>query len=176
LFNIGCFSNKLGIFLLIAFCGVMAEVKTADSNQRYHKWLTQIPRELNLTEYLCVVVLSEQCDYVFQKGELKAKYIVSTGSRDRFKQDRTIREGIWRLGERIKDNLPELYGPRLIYLEAYNPLRKNFVKTVKAFHGTNEPQNLGKPTSMGCVYHSNRDIIELYDLVPDKTLVLTVGK
>ena len=40
--------------------------------------------------------------------------------------------------------------------------QKQFRQTNKAFHGTNEPYNIGKPTSIGCVYHYDKDIIDLY--------------
>ena len=48
--------------------------------------------------------------------------------------------------------------------------------TTKAFHGTNEPFNIGKPTSMGCVYHYDEDIIDLYAFIPKNTLVITIKK
>lgn len=139
-------------------------------------WLSQIPAELDPTSYLSVVVLSEQKDYIFRDNELIGTYPVSTGSKDRYESDRTLRQGVWRMARRVSQNLEPLYGPRLIYLQYYNPYKKKFVDTRKAFHGTDEPQNLGKPTSMGCVYHHNDDIIKLYDMLPDKTLVITVQK
>ena len=59
------------------------------------------------------------------------------------------------------------------YLEKYNPRTNQFFKTNKAFHGTNEPENIGQPTSMGCVYHFDQDIIDLYEYIPKDTLVIT---
>jgi len=78
------------------------------------------------------------------------------------------------LGQRIDRNLAPIYGARLIYLDQYHPDRQAFVKTNKAFHGTNEPFNIGQPTSMGCVYHYDEDIIDLYAFIPDHTLVISV--
>ena len=36
------------------------------------------------------------------------------------------------------------------FFQKYNIKKQTFVKTNKAFHGTKEPENIGKPTSMGC--------------------------
>ena len=143
---------------------------------RYDSWLEQIPAELKPTEYICVVLISKQRNYIFRNNKLITRYKVSTGSSDRYESDRTLREGVWRLGARIDSDLIPLYGPRLIYLEYYNRVKKEFVKTRKAFHGTDEPLNIGKATSMGCVYHHNDVILKLYDMLPDHTLVITVKK
>ena len=99
---------------------------------------------------------------------------MSTGSKDRYKGNRELTEGVWRLGQRLDGDLAPLYGPRLIYLEKYQPDNQMFVKTNRAFHGTNEPNNIGRPTSMGCVYHYNHDIIDIYSFIPDQTLVVSV--
>ena len=39
-------------------------------------------------------------------------------------------------------------------------------------HGTNQEDKLGTPNSHGCVLLSNKDVVELFDLVEDKTIVL----
>lgn len=142
----------------------------------HNYWLSKVPAELDTTSYLSVVVISEQKDYIFRDNKLIGIYPVSTGSKDRYESDRTLRQGVWRMARRVSQDLEPLYGPRLIYLQYYNPYKKQFIDTLKAFHGTDEPHNLGRPTSMGCVYHHNNDIIELYEILPDKTLVITVEK
>ena len=38
-------------------------------------------------------------------------------------------------------------------------------------HGTPDTERLGVPGSIGCVRMANRDIVELYDLVPAGTIV-----
>ena len=107
---------------------------------------------------------------------------MSTGSKTRYKGNRELTEAIWRLRgkisektikERFKQNA-EIYGPRLISLEKYSPEKKTFIKTNKAFHGTNEPENIGKPTSMGCIYHTNHDILSIYSFIPENTIVISV--
>jgi lipoprotein-anchoring transpeptidase ErfK/SrfK len=39
-------------------------------------------------------------------------------------------------------------------------------------HGTNQQDKLGQPNSHGCVLLSDRDVIQLFDLVPVGTPVL----
>ena len=73
-----------------------------------------------------------------------------------------------------RNRLKPIYGARLIYLDKYNDQTKQFIRTNKAFHGTNEPENIGKPTSMGCVYHYDHDIIDIYSFIPENTLVISV--
>ncbi len=163
------FAIVIGVLLGVSFSAWYPQF-------RYSRWFNLIPQELEHTDYICVVVLSEQKNYIFHDKKLVAKYIVSTGSKDRYDSDRTLRQGVWRLGRRMEEGLAPLYGPRLIYLEYYNQIRKEFVQTQKAFHGTDEPYNLGKATSMGCVYHHNDVIVELYDMLPTGSLVITVEK
>lgn len=140
--------------------------------QRYYRWQKKIPATVLRSEYLSVVVLAEQQNYIFKRGKFFKKYLVATGARDRYEGDRTLREGLWRLNGRLDRGLVPLYGPRLIKLELYLPAENFFTETLKAFHGTDEPEILGQPLSLGCVYHHNQDIIELYDLLPDNTLVI----
>ncbi len=142
------------------------EVKLLDD------WLPLIPSALDETEWIIVVDRSEQKDYVFQNRKFVKSYIVSTGSATRYEYDATLPLGVWRVGTKYDYSLGEIYGPRLMYLEIWRG--SFFEKTLKALHGTNEPENLGQATSMGCVYHSNEDIIELFDLIPEGTLVITV--
>ncbi|MGC6366443.1 MAG: L,D-transpeptidase [Candidatus Marinamargulisbacteria bacterium] len=134
----------------------------------------RIPKELSHTDYMFIVEIDTQTNYLFYKKTLINTYKVSTGSKTRYKGNREMKEAVWRLGQRIESGLKPIYGARLIYLEKYRPDRKIFVKTNKAFHGTNEPHNIGKPTSMGCVYHFDNDIIDIYSFIPDHSLVVTV--
>ena len=134
--------------------------------------LSKIPAEIEETEWLVIVDRSEQKEYIFHNRELFNSYLVSTGSKDRYDYDATLPIGTWRIGEKIPYSLGEIYGPRLMYLEWWNG--ESFEETLKALHGTNEPENLGSPTSMGCVYHANDDILKLFELLPEGTIVITV--
>ena len=145
-------------------------------SERYQAWIQRIPKEINITDYLSVVVISEQKHYLFHNGELQAIYPVSTGSKTRYKGDRTMKEGLWRLGRKMDKDLAPIYGVRLIFMEKYNPKTQTYRETNLAFHGTNEPERIGSASSMGCVYHYDRDMLKLYDLLPRHSLILTVNQ
>ena len=136
----------------------------------------QIPNELTPTDYMFVVEIDTQTNYLFYKKTLIDSFKVSTGSKTRYKGNREMKEAVWRLGQRMAQDLAPIYGARLIYLEKYRPDLQKFVKTNKALHGTNEPFNIGQPTSMGCVYHYDEDIIDLYTFIPNHSLVVSVKK
>ena len=136
----------------------------------------RIPKELDHTDFMFVVEIDTQTNYLFYKYTLIHSFKVSTGSKTRYKGNRQMKEGVWRLGQRIATGLKPIYGARLIYMEKYRKDKKAFVKTNKAFHGTNEPFNIGKPTSMGCVYHYDKDIIDLYSFIPNHSLIVTVNQ
>ncbi len=137
-------------------------------------WDYPLPKGVKPSDYMFVVDIKNQHNYLFYKNTLIDSFPVSTGSKTRYKGNRTLPQGIWRLGQRIDKNLAPIYGARLIYMEKYNEKTKQFRKTNRAFHGTNEPHNIGKPTSMGCVYHYDEDIIYLYSFIPNHTLVVSV--
>jgi hypothetical protein len=140
---------------------------------RYQKTWKSCLRGVPETEYVFVVVLKEQKDYLFRRGRLYHHYRVSTGSPLRYDEDRSIKPGLWRLNGREFFSPPDqLFGSRLIYLEYYDSVEKKFIPTTRAFHGTSEERNIGNPTSMGCVYHRNHDIIEIYTAIPDNVLVI----
>jgi hypothetical protein len=134
---------------------------------------TYVPADLPRTDYLFVVDIATQTNYLFFKNSLIDQFSVSTGSKTRYSGNRSLPESVWRLGTRIDTNLAPIYGARLIYLDTYNVQKKQFLQTNRAFHGTNEPQNIGNPTSMGCVYHMDRDIIDIYTYIPEHTLVVS---
>lgn len=136
----------------------------------------RIPKELSHTDYMFIVEIDTQTNYLFYKNTLINTFKVSTGSKSRYKGNREMKEAVWRLGQRIGSGLKPIYGARLIYMEKYREDKKTFVKTNKAFHGTNEPFNIGKPTSMGCVYHFDETIIDLYSYIPNHSLIVTVKR
>ena len=47
--------------------------------------------------------------------------------------------------------------------------------TLIRFHGTNEPGSIGQAASQGCVRLTNEDVIELYDLVPRGTTIISTA-
>ena len=80
---------------------------------------------------------------------------------------------------------PELYArfpgrdwilTRILWLSGREPGRNRWgaVDTMRRYiyiHGTHEFAELGKPGSIGCVRMANRDIVELFEMVPAGTPV-----
>ena len=80
---------------------------------------------------------------------------------------------------------PELYArypgrdwilTRILWLSGREPGRNRWgeVDTMRRYiyiHGTHEFAELGKPGSIGCVRMENRDVVEVFDLVPPGTPV-----
>ncbi len=65
---------------------------------------------------------------------------------------------------------------RILWLSGKEPGRNRLgdVDTMRRYiylHGTHELAEMGKPGSIGCVRMRNRDIVELFDLVPPYTEV-----
>ena len=164
------------LFLLLFFLTQQALSGSTPLIERYKSWISTIPKEIPHTQFISVVVISEQLHYLFKNHKLHSIYAISTGSKTRYKGDRRMPQGTWRLGKRLEDNLDAIYGAKLIFMEKYLPKSKTFVQTRKAFHGTNEPEIIGSPQSMGCVYHYDSDIIKLYDILPHHSLIVTIDK
>jgi lipoprotein-anchoring transpeptidase ErfK/SrfK len=137
-----------------------------------NNWIHLIPGEIKESEWILIVDISKQKEHVFKNRKYIKSYIVSTGSATRYSYDATLKLGIWKVRSKTKSNLNDIYGPRLMDLDYWD--ESDFKKTNIALHGTIEPENLGQATSMGCIYHSNSDIIELYDLISVGTLVISV--
>ncbi len=51
------------------------------------------------------------------------------------------------------------------------PRNENTFQRYIYIHGTNDENSLGRPASHGCVRMKNREVIELFDLVPVDTPV-----
>lgn len=60
---------------------------------------------------------------------------------------------------------------RLLWLEGCEEHNANTLARFIYLHGTNQEQLLGTPASHGCVRFSNRDIAELFELLPVGCLV-----
>jgi lipoprotein-anchoring transpeptidase ErfK/SrfK len=55
---------------------------------------------------------------------------------------------------------------RILWLDGLDKANANTKSRYIYIHGTNAESRLGSPASHGCVRIANRDIVELYDLVP----------
>lgn len=75
---------------------------------------------------------------------------------------------------RIWDKKPttgDLILSRILWLEGMEEQNKNTKNRYIYIHGTSDEQNLGTPTSIGCIRMKNTDIIELFDLVKKNDVV-----
>ena len=161
--------------------GIFGVPATADPNyeQKYKKAVKLLSDKglEDLTVKLVVVDISEQKEYVFSEdGSLIAVYKISTGSAlvyaEGAYQNRAMGESIWRIATKVGYSLGVLYGPRLMMMDRY--VDGAWTKTNVALHGTNEPQKLGTPYTLGCVCHDNTDIIALYDLLDIGMFVVAI--
>ena len=60
---------------------------------------------------------------------------------------------------------------RILWLHGLEPRNANTFQRYIYIHGTNDEKGIGRPGSHGCVRMKNRDVIELFDLVPVGTPV-----
>ncbi|MBE2286486.1 MAG: L,D-transpeptidase [Prosthecobacter sp.] len=60
---------------------------------------------------------------------------------------------------------------RILWLHGLEARNANTFQRYIYIHGTNDEQSIGRPASHGCVRLRNRDVIELFDLVPEGTPV-----
>ena len=145
-----------------------------------------------LGDYLIVVDVSEQKEYVYTgEGSFIDVYKISTGTNSVFVgnheeseedsgeeeekseyEDRTMGPSVWRVVSKRESGMAPLYGARLMMLDRF--VGGNWIRTEVALHGTNTPEILGTPESLGCVYHDNVDIIALYDLIAIGTYVVAI--
>jgi L,D-transpeptidase YbiS len=60
---------------------------------------------------------------------------------------------------------------RILWLDGLDADNANTKSRYVYFHGTNQEALLGTPASHGCVRMANRDIAELFEKIPEGTLV-----
>ncbi len=116
-----------------------------------------------------VVDVSEQTAYLQRKNGCEI-FTIATGDP---RKGRAMSYTVWRVASKRDQGLTPLYGPRLLMLDRRTP-SGIFVKTFIALHGTNQPEILGEPRSLGCIYFHNRDILGIYDLLKVGDLVATI--
>lgn len=144
----------------------------------------------DIGKHLIVVDISEQKEYVYEgNGELARTYKISMKKKFLFNSpdaDDEIEERlggnvvedvpdaltIWKVVAKVDSNLIPLYGERL--LRMHRRSEGEWINSGIALHGTSTPEILGTPESLGCVYHSNVDIIALYDLIDIGTYVVVI--
>jgi lipoprotein-anchoring transpeptidase ErfK/SrfK len=125
------------------------------------------------SEWLIVVRRGEQKIVLYRGGQEQKSYTVSTG-----KPETTTPLGWWKIVEKYPVDPPGIYGTRWLGWQRWNPRsgRYEWYKESPPFgiHGTNEPEKIGTAVSLGCVRLPNRDVEEVYELIPVGTYVLVV--
>jgi len=76
--------------------------------------------------------------------------------------------GLWTPGMETKT---DLVLTRILWLHGLEERNGNTFLRYIYIHGTNDERGIGRPGSHGCVRMRNREMIELFDLVPLGTLV-----
>lgn len=125
------------------------------------------------SEWLIIVHRSQQQIVLYRGGQEQKTYTVSTG-----KPETITPLGWWKVVEKYPVDPPGIYGTRWLGWQRWNPRsgRYEWYKESPPFgiHGTNEPEKIGTAVSSGCVRLQNRDVEEVYDLIPVGTYVLVV--
>jgi L,D-transpeptidase YbiS len=76
--------------------------------------------------------------------------------------------GLWTPGMETRT---DLVLTRILWLHGLEARNANTFQRYIYIHGTNDEQGIGRPGSHGCVRMRNREVIELFDLVPEGTPV-----
>lgn len=111
----------------------------------------------NKPEYLISIYIDEKKLYLFEDGKCIKKYPIASG-----KPEWPSPIGSWTITE--KSDWGEGFGGRWLGL--------NVVWGRYGIHGTSEEHTIGSAASHGCIRMFNKDIMELYDIVPVGTSVI----
>lgn len=127
--------------------------------------------KVNTCKFSLVVDKSQNLLFLKRKGELIKTYLVSTGKNNstptgKFKIVNKLINPTWfKTGAVIPADSPEnILGSRWMGLD------------IKGYgiHGTNKPDKLGRQITMGCIRMNNKDVEELFDIIPLGTEVTIV--
>lgn len=143
-----------------------------------------------MTDVRLLVRVSDQTATLFLDSRPHKKYVISTAAKGTGSEAESNRTplGLMRVSEKFgagaapgtvfKDRLPtgEVWKPgdpgenliltRILWLEGCEPHNANTKDRYIYLHGTKNEDGLGKPMSLGCINFSNRDIVEVFDLMP----------
>lgn len=65
---------------------------------------------------------------------------------------------------------------RILWLDGIEPQNSNTRERLIYLHGTNQEHLLGKAVSQGCIRFSNKDIVDLFELVDEGCEVIIVAR
>ena len=122
----------------------------------------------------CIVDLSARWVLFLLGGEVAAAWEVGIG-----KEGHETEVGTYEIGDKQAE--PMWFPPGrdpLPFGHPENPLGTRWIAwheegraTHLGFHGTSDPDGVGGRVSLGCIRMHNKDVEELYDLLPLKALV-----
>lgn len=149
--------------------------------------------------FTIVVSVKFQKLYLMNGSELLKEYVISTGKNGVGCEENSLKTpfGVHRVVEKFgafgpiggiykerkftgetatiytdKVDMPTDYiTSRIMWLDGLEEANKNSKIRYIYIHGTHEEGLLGTPASHGCVRMKNTDIIELFDYLPENTLV-----
>ncbi len=102
--------------------------------------------------------------YVVENGQAIIAYPIAHG-----RVNAPTPNATWRIGAKYYSS--GVYGPRKMRL--FRQSRGTFVYTAYNIHGTDNEASIGTRASAGCIRLYNRDILELFDITPIGTMVVT---
>lgn len=76
--------------------------------------------------------------------------------------------GVWNPAQPVTD---DLVLTRILRLEGLDEDNANTYERFIYIHGTNHEDSIGTPASQGCIRMNNRDLLQLYELIPVGTPV-----
>ncbi|HOB21172.1 MAG TPA: L,D-transpeptidase family protein [Candidatus Atribacteria bacterium] len=111
--------------------------------------------------YDIFIDLTESMLYLFENGQMIKKYPIAQG-----KPSTPSPVGIWHIINKAR-NWGTGFGTRWMGLDV--------PWGTYGIHGTNRPDSIGRMASKGCIRMRNRDVEELYSIVPYMTRVVIYG-
>lgn len=107
---------------------------------------------------------SAEGSYCTPSGKLRVARKIGDGLQEGAVLKSRVPTGeIWQGEARDED----LILTRILWLEGREDHNKNSFDRYIYLHGTNQEKTLGTPASRGCVRFSNKDIIEIFDLLAE---------
>lgn len=150
-----------------------------------------------MSKYRLLVDSKNQIAQIWENGSLRKEYRIPTASNGigcaegsfctpigRLRVAKKIGDGL-QVGAVLKSRVPtgeiwsadpqnpmhntpeDLVLTRLLWLEGAEAVNANTINRFIYLHGTNQENLLGIPASHGCIRFSNKDIIEVYDLLEE---------
>lgn len=127
--------------------------------------------KVNTCQFAIVIDKSQNLLFLKRDEEIVKTYIVATG------RDNSTPKGTFKIVNKLKDPTWFKTGAVIPPDSPENILGSRWLGfDIKGYgiHGTTEPDNLGKQITMGCIRMRNKDVEELYDIVPIGTKVVIV--